>query len=168
LKGYDYDVLLAERGKLTAEGRTNGDVIAELSDLSVDLVHQFHMKNFDLNSIDELTQNVLGGKSAKVEKCLTYIASFLAPALAATTDELTNTLSACSGSFIPAGPSGPPTRGMADILPTGKNFYSVDPRAIPTRAAWRVGCALGDALLARYLKDEGKYPESVAFVALGY
>jgi len=164
LKGYDYDVLLAERGKLTAEGRTNGDVIAELSDLSVDLVHQFHMKNFDLNSIDELTQNVLGGKSAKVEKCLTYIASFLAPALAATTDELTNTLSACSGSFIPAGPSGPPTRGMADILPTGKNFYSVDPRAIPTRAAWRVGCALGDALLARYLKDEGKYPESVAFV----
>jgi cobaltochelatase CobN len=164
LKGYDYDLLLADRGKLNAEGRTNGVVVAELSALSVELVHQFHEANFDLKSIDQVTKNVLGGKNAKVEQCLSYISTFLAPALAATTDELTNTLSACSGGFVPAGPSGPPTRGMADILPTGRNFYSVDPRAIPTRAAWRVGSALGDALLARYLKDEGKYPESVAFV----
>lgn len=164
LKGYDYDALLADRGKLNGEGRTNGDVISELSVLSSALVHQFHEANFDQKSIAQVTQDVLGGKSAKVEQCLSYIATFLAPALEATTDELTNTLSACGGGFVPAGPSGPPTRGMADILPTGRNFYSVDPRAIPSRAAWRVGAALGDALLARYLKDEGKYPESVAFV----
>jgi cobaltochelatase CobN len=50
---------------------------------------------------------------------------------------------------------------MADILPTGRNFYSVDPRAVPTYASWEVGVALGDVLLGRYLKEEGKYPESV-------
>jgi len=53
---------------------------------------------------------------------------------------------------------------MADILPTGRNFYSVDPRAVPTSASWQVGFALGDALLERYLKEEGKYPESVGIV----
>jgi cobaltochelatase CobN len=53
---------------------------------------------------------------------------------------------------------------MADILPTGRNFYSVDPRAVPTCAAWRVGVALGDTLLERYLKEEGKYPESVGII----
>jgi cobaltochelatase CobN len=50
---------------------------------------------------------------------------------------------------------------MADILPTGRNFYSVDPRAVPTPASWEVGVALADVLLERYLKEEGKYPESV-------
>jgi cobaltochelatase CobN len=53
---------------------------------------------------------------------------------------------------------------MADILPTGRNFYSLDPRTVPTCAAWRVGVALGDALLERYLKEEGKYPESVGII----
>jgi cobaltochelatase CobN len=56
---------------------------------------------------------------------------------------------------------------MADILPTGRNFYSVDPQAIPSPAAWRVGMAQGDALLERYLKDEGRYPESVGMIIWG-
>jgi cobaltochelatase CobN len=53
---------------------------------------------------------------------------------------------------------------MADILPTGRNFFSVDPRAVPTAAAWQVGVALGDSLLERHLKEEGKYPESVGII----
>jgi cobaltochelatase CobN len=53
---------------------------------------------------------------------------------------------------------------MADILPTGRNFFSVDPRAIPTAAAWKVGVALGDSLLERHLKEEGKYPESIGII----
>jgi len=56
---------------------------------------------------------------------------------------------------------------MADILPTARNFYSVDPQAIPSPAAWRVGVALGDALLERYLRDEGRYPESIGMVIWG-
>jgi cobaltochelatase CobN len=56
---------------------------------------------------------------------------------------------------------------MADILPTGRNFYSVDPQAIPSPAAWKVGIAMGDALLERYLKDEGKYPQSIGIIIWG-
>lgn len=60
------------------------------------------------------------------------------------------------------GPSGIITRGREDILPTGRNFYTLDPRRLPTRAAWRVGQNLARALIAKHLKEEGRYPENVA------
>jgi cobaltochelatase CobN len=164
LKGYDYDSLLENRGLLRSEGRTNGDVLNELNGLALELIKQFHAVEFKTEYIEKLMQTHLGSNHPKVQQCLTYISSFLVPALAATTDELTNTLSACEGCYVSAGPSGAPTRGMADILPTGRNFYSVDPRAVPSTAAWRVGVAMGDTMLERYLKEEGKYPENIGMV----
>lgn len=164
LKGYDYEALLSNRGKLNADGRTNGDVIKDLNKLSLELVQRLHVAGFKEESTASIVMDVLGESSPKVQRCLSYIATFLAPALAATTDELTNTLAASSGRYVPPGPSGSITRGMADILPTGRNFYSVDPRAVPTQASWQVGVALGDSLLARYLKEEGAYPESVGII----
>jgi cobaltochelatase CobN len=164
LQGYDYDDLLANRGKLGADGKTNGDKLKELNSLSLQLIQKFHAEGFNKQQIPRIINDVLGKDSAKVHKVLSYIAVFLAPALAATINELTNTTAAASASYIPPGPSGSITRGMADILPTGRNFYSVDPRTIPTSASWQVGMALGDALLERYLKEEGKYPESVGII----
>jgi len=68
----------------------------------------------------------------------------------------------CAGGHIPAGPSGVMTRGREDILPTGRNFYSLDPRRVPTKAAAMVGRALAEALLAKHLREEGRYPRNVA------
>src|SRR5262249_27789993 len=65
------------------------------------------------------------------------------------------------------GPSGAPTRGTADVLPTGRNFYSLDVRAVPSPTAWRVGWAAADALLRRHRERTGGYPESVALVGWG-
>jgi cobaltochelatase CobN len=164
LKGYNYEYLLAHRGKLNSDGKTNGDILKELNNLSLELIQKFHTEGFKEQNIDTIIMDVLKESSPKVQRGLSYVAAFLAPALAATADELTNTIAASSGCYIPPGPSGSITRGMADILPTGRNFYSVDPRAVPTSASWQVGFALGDALLERYLKEEGKYPESVGIV----
>jgi cobaltochelatase CobN len=161
LKGYDYEDLLTNRGKLRPEGRTNGDVIKELHNTCLKMMKQFNAADFDEQSIDAVVKDVIDGGSPEVLECLSYVSSFLVPALEQTTDELTNTLLACSGNYIPPGASGSITRGMADILPTGKNFYTVDPRTLPSAAAWKVGVDLGDALLGRYLKEEGKYPESI-------
>ena len=63
---------------------------------------------------------------------------------------------ALDGGYVPAGPSGSPTRGLVNVLPTGRNFYSVDPKAIPSRLAWEVGQALADSLVPRYLTDTGE------------
>jgi len=164
MKGYNYEELIANRGKLNADGRTNGEIISEIHNLALELIKKFHDAGFKAQAIDSIMQDVLVGNDSNVRRCLKYVESFLAPALAATTDELTNTLSACEGHYVPSGPSGSMTRGMADILPTGRNFYSVDPRAVPSHASWQVGVALGDSLLERYLKEEGKYPESLGII----
>jgi len=84
-----------------------------------------------------------------------------------TTNEITNLLRGLDGRFVPAGPSGAPTRGMSNILPTGRNFYSVDPKTIPSPTAWEMGVGLADALLKVYLEEEGNYPEMVGLVIWG-
>ena len=82
----------------------------------------------------------------------------MVPRLARTTDEVTHLLRALDGRYVPAGPSGSPTRGLVNVLPTGRNFYSVDPKAIPSRNAWVTGSALAGSLLARHLADTGATP----------
>lgn len=103
----------------------------------------------------------------RVSKALDFAAKTLVPRLARTTDEITNTLHALDGGYVPAGPSGAPTRGMAHVLPTGRNFYSVDPKTLPTPAAWEVGQALAEAVVQRHLDDEGLYPTTVGLVVWG-
>jgi len=164
LKGYNIDELLSNMGKINSNGKTNGDVLKEINGLANELISTFRKQNFDKKSIDAISIKVLGGVNSKIRQCLEYIADFLVPALEDTRDELLNAVSACQAAYVPPGPSGSPTRGMADILPTGRNFYSVDPRAIPSMAAWKVGVSLADALLKRHLMESGKYPESIGIV----
>jgi cobaltochelatase CobN len=76
-------------------------------------------------------------------------------------------LRALDGRFIAAGPSGSPLRGLVNVLPTGRNFYSVDPRAVPSRLAWDTGMAMADSLLARYRDDYGHWPQSVGLSVWG-
>ena len=98
---------------------------------------------------------------------LEFACTEVVPRLRRTTDEIDNLLHGLSGGFVPAGPSGSPTRGLVGVLPTGRNFYSVDPKAIPSKNAWDTGVALGDSLLARYVADHGEYPASVGLVVWG-
>ncbi|TAK63937.1 cobaltochelatase subunit CobN [Methylobacter sp.] len=102
-----------------------------------------------------------------VKRILNFACRELAPNLARATDEIDNLLHGLSGGYVPAGPSGSPTRGMASILPTGRNFYSVDPRSVPSQSAWRVGQQLANEVLSRYVRETGDYPESVAISIWG-
>jgi cobaltochelatase CobN len=78
-------------------------------------------------------------------------------------DETESLLNGMSGGYIPPGPSGITTRGRPDILPTGRNFYSLDPQKAPSRAGWEVGVRLAAVTLEKFLTEEGKYPENIAF-----
>ncbi|MBC7678812.1 MAG: cobaltochelatase subunit CobN, partial [Pseudorhodobacter sp.] len=98
---------------------------------------------------------------------LEFACTEVVPRLARTTDEIDNLLHGLSGGFVPAGPSGSPTRGLVGVLPTGRNFYSVDPKAIPSKNAWDTGVQLGDSLIARYVADHGEHPASVGLVVWG-
>ena len=115
----------------------------------------------------QVVSNVLGKPDAQTQLVLEYVADTIYPALMRTPDEIGNLLRGLEGKYVPAGPSGAPTRGMANILPTGRNFYSVDPKSIPSPAAWETGKQLADSLLEKYLEEEGAFPEMVGLVVWG-
>lgn len=104
----------------------------------------------------------------RTDAVLRWIATELAPALDQSGEaEIAAVLTALDGRFVAPGPSGAPTRGRPDVLPTGRNFYSVDTRAVPTAAAWALGRKAADALALRYFQDAGEWPRSVALSAWG-
>jgi cobaltochelatase CobN len=110
---------------------------------------------------------VLGQRDAGVERTLRFAAEVVVPRIAATTDELVHVLAALEGRHVPAGPSGSPTRGRVDVLPTGRNFYSVDPRALPSELSWETGQRLAQALVDRHQAQHGELPRMVGLVAWG-
>ncbi|MFL6090635.1 MAG: cobaltochelatase subunit CobN [Aeromicrobium sp.] len=103
----------------------------------------------------------------EVARVLRFAAEQVVPRLAGTAGELDAVLHALDGGFIPAGPSGSPLRGLVNVLPTGRNFYTVDPRAVPSRLAYETGVAMADSLLKRHLDDTGEYPRSVGLSVWG-
>ncbi|MEU6113705.1 cobaltochelatase subunit CobN [Streptomyces sp. NPDC047117] len=111
--------------------------------------------------------SVAEGRSQQVADILDFAAREVVPRLAGTTAELDHVVHALKGGFVPAGPSGSPLRGLVNVLPTGRNFYSVDPKAVPSRLAWETGQALADSLLERYRTDNGDWPTSVGLSLWG-
>ncbi|MGH9112524.1 MAG: cobaltochelatase subunit CobN [Acidimicrobiales bacterium] len=102
-----------------------------------------------------------------VDRVERWICTRLVPALRRTPDEIGNVLAALDGRYVPAGPSGAPTRGAAHVLPTGRNFYSVDPKALPSPLSWEVGAQLADALVERHVAETGEAPTTVGLVLWG-
>src|SRR5690606_2671697 len=76
-------------------------------------------------------------------------------------DEMQNLLRGLDGRFVPPGPSGAPTRGRPDVLPTGRNFYSLDARSLPTPAARTLGRRSADALLQGHRQAHGEWPHAI-------
>ncbi len=114
-----------------------------------------------------VVERVLGHADDTVTEVLTFAAEQVVPRLARTTDELGAVLHALDGGYVPAGPSGSPLRGLVNVLPTGRNFYTVDPKAVPSRLAYETGAAMASSLVERYLKDTGAYPKSVGLSVWG-
>ncbi|MEU9163619.1 cobaltochelatase subunit CobN [Streptomyces sp. NPDC048424] len=115
----------------------------------------------------DAVSSVAADQAPEVAAVLSFAAREVVPRLAGTTDEIAHVVAALDGRFIPAGPSGSPLRGLVNVLPTGRNFYSVDPKAVPSRLAWETGQALAESLLTRYRTDNGEWPASVGLSLWG-
>lgn len=91
----------------------------------------------------------------------------LLPRLHGCSQEIENLLRGLDGKYIPSGAAGSPTRGRLDVLPTGRNFFSIDPRVIPTPTAWKCGQTMANLLLERHYQEKGRYPKTIALVVWG-
>ncbi len=78
-------------------------------------------------------------------------------------DEIGALFNGFNAGSIEPGPSGLMTRGRPDILPTGRNSYSLDPHKLPSPLAWETGKQLAEKSLDKYLEEEGAFPENIAF-----
>jgi cobaltochelatase CobN len=141
--------------------------VDRLEDLARALVQGAHAASWDPTKVPTVVGDVLGEPDTAVVSVLRFACTELVPRLAATPAEITNVLRALDGRFVEPGPSGSPTRGLISVLPTGRNFYSVDPKSIPTRNAFDVGAALADSLLERHRADTGRWPDSVGLTVWG-
>ncbi|QXV59199.1 cobaltochelatase subunit CobN [Amycolatopsis sp. TNS106] len=129
------------------------------------LVEAMEARDWSPAAVAEVVADV--PEHQEVARVLTFAATEIVPRLAGTGAEIDAVLHALDGGYIPAGPSGSPLRGLINVLPTGRNFYTVDPKAIPSRLAWETGQALADSLLRRYKEDTGDWPRSVGLSVWG-
>jgi cobaltochelatase CobN len=133
--------------------RTVGDTVERLEGLSLRLITGEAAPEPEW----EWTRAVLG-----------WIERVLRPAVAACGEaEITGLLAGLDGRFVEPGPSGAPSRGRPEVLPTGRNFYSVDTRAVPTPAAWQLGWHSASLLIERYAQEHGCWPKRMALSAWG-
>ena len=125
-----------------------------------------------IEALERQAQAILDGEmtapDAACEAVFAQIRAVIFPLIAqSTAREIEATLTGLSGRFIPPGPSGAPTRRRLDVLPTGRNFYSVDTRSVPTQAAWRLGWKSAGLLVERFAQDNGDWPRRMLLSCWG-
>ena len=105
-----------------------------------------------------------GKVSPDLEEGIRFVCEKVAPNIMKMSEELGNTLKGLNGEYVLPGPSGAPTRGNADILPMGRNFYSLDPDTVPNRTAWEIGKKMADQMIEKYVSEKGEFPREVGFI----
>ena len=163
LMGLSFDKILANPAQIhNPTCRSYGQILEQLDIFS----RQFIAGVLADDCIKMLVINLLGEdlqNKAKIKDC-----SGLAKRIKDINEkieaskEIESLLHGFNGGYIEPGPSGLIMRGREDILPTGRNFFTLDPHRIPTKSAWVVGQKLADAIIAKHLKDNGRHPENVA------
>ncbi|MBU2866180.1 cobaltochelatase subunit CobN [Pacificibacter marinus] len=131
--------------------RSTGDTVERLE------LYAAHLLDEELDAFGPASQLVLDHLHGNVLPMVTACG----PA------EINGLLTGLEGRFVPPGSSGAPTRGRLDVLPTGRNFFSVDARAVPTQTAWKLGWKSANMLIERHLQDHGDWPRAMLVTAWG-
>ncbi len=138
---------------LSESWRTNGDTVERIELLAESLI----------NSTVQPAKNW-----PQTNAVLKYITNDLTPLIESCAEkELGGVITALDGQFLLPGPSGAPTRGRIDVLPTGRNFYTIDNRTIPTQTAWRLGKQSAERVIKAYTQTNGEWPKQIALSAWG-
>ncbi len=163
--GFDLDLLLNDPSAINERtGNLNGTIIDNIDSKMQDILTKMLDLGFDKNVCPEAVTTILGKTSEKINTVIEYILETLYPNVLRIEDEINYLLLGTDGRFVLPGPSGSPTRGNAHLLPTGRNFYSIDPDSIPNEVCWKIGKKMADDMIERHVKDEGSYPENVGII----
>ena len=161
-EGFDLDRLLDDMSGFT-DGELNGTIVDRIDGEVQELISSMQGLGYDPDACRDLV-----GRRFRGDEDMTVLSDFITrdiiPGIHGITDEIGNMVAGMRGGYVPPGPSGSPTRSGAHLLPTGRNYYSLDPETVPTQESWKVGVRMADDMIRSYIEREGKYPESVGIV----
>ena len=159
--GLDFQALLGNPGEFIEKaGRTAGAVLSDLDRIGRIITGRLMNGGALDDSIDEKGIYHIENEDAKQEILALRERILDISRRIGSSDEIGSLLHAADGRYVLPGPAGVVTRGRDDILPTGRNFYTMDPSSVPTKAAWVVGQKLADGVIERFLTESGRYPET--------
>lgn len=168
--GFDYYDLIDNSASVYEPlNITYGALLDKIYEQSHEIILLLQSGKFDLAAVSDVMtlEWVQSGSSefkVQLEQVCNYICNCIYPNLLLTKQEQDNLLRGFEAQYIEPGPSGAPSSGGADLLPTGRNFFGVDPRTLPTPAAWKIGKELGNQVIERFIAEEGHYPENIGIV----
>ena len=145
-------------------GKFNAQVVDRITDVTMELIREMTSAGWDPQVCRDIVSKRFPQTSDKLTSVIAFISRDLYPNILGTSGEMDSLMHGLDGGFVPPGPSGCPTRGRADLLPTGKNFYGMDPDSIPTHASWELGKRMADQMIEKFLDERGHYPDSVGVV----
>lgn len=128
------------------------------------LLVSFRERGYEKDACLAAASDMLGKIGEGLSATISYICDVLVGNIRRMSDEIVNLMHALDGGYVLPGPSGAPTRGGADLLPMGRNYYSIDPDSIPTHAAWGIGKKMADQMIERFVSDRGTYPREIGFI----
>ena len=160
--GYDIlDIQNNASGIDERTGRLKGQILEEVETTMEGLITEFAEAGFDEDRCLALVKRF---GSDDIDTTVSFLCTSIYPNLMRMRDEVGSVMSALEGNYIEPGPSGCPTRGRAQILPTGRNFYSIDPDSIPWHSSWEIGKRMADQMLERFVEEHGSYPKNIGIV----
>ena len=145
-----------------SSGRLKGEVLEDVEVRMETMISGMAGYGFDINRCLSLADEYENPDDLK--RTISFVCSELYPNLKRMGNEIDSVMNALRGNFIEPGPSGCPTRGRAQILPTGRNFYSIDPDAVPWHSSWEIGRKMADQMIQRYVDEHGSYPKNIGIV----
>ncbi len=164
-RGYRVNDLLDNASAIDpVSGKPNGMVLDSIEEATDSLISAMHGAGYDPEKSLAIAERMFPPGGGNIASATAFVCGTLHPAICRMDDEINSVMAALQGRYIEPGPSGCPTRGRAQLLPTGRNFYSLDPDSIPWHSSWEVGKRMADQMLERYLDEKGTYPKSVGMV----
>ncbi len=162
--GYDFGALKDNPSMFDDSGRLNGEIVDGIESRTCDLISMLADADFETEKSLAVAGEMYPDDNGNLLEVVRFICEEVRPNISKITEEMDSMMEGMEGRYVRPGPSGCPTRGRAQILPTGRNFYTLDPEAVPFPASWELGKKMADQLIERYKDENGAYPESISIV----
>ena len=164
-QGVDLQAAIDDPSGEQTDGELNAVTVSRIDGEEREFIQKLRTEfNYDTEKAKSYLLDRYGKVSEDLSESVRYVCERIVPNIRRMSYELDHMMDAVDGRFVIPGPSGAPTRGSADILPMGRNFYSLDPEKVPTKTSWEIGKRMADQMIERFVSDKGTYPREVGIV----